>query len=357
MNITDIGFIVPTRDNLEYIKLAYNSLRDHYPENWIIILDDASKDGTGEFLELLEEDDRLIVHLNEGEERVGHTVLYDIGFQTLGTLEVPLGMIFHADMVASAGMAENLLKWWEPKTVVCSTRIEPPLHPEGPEKIIRDFGKFPEEFKSAGFEIFSNKLAQSYQNQISVGIFAPWLISIEDMKAVGGHDYLFAPMELEDSDIFNRWYNAGYSFVQSWDSLVYHFTSRGSRFKDGDITKDSEEYTKLREIKIKEWQRRWRQPVSHDPMMLPIVSSVHVTHGFNVPEDYRHFFDAIDTPGPVEFHFPEQFNSDSHDIIIKNQNFFISKQHIKEVVVNGVKIIVNKKVLKDMIHPEIKNIL
>ena len=27
------------------------------------------------------------------------------------------------------------------------TRIEPPLHPEGPEKIIRDFGIEPEEFK------------------------------------------------------------------------------------------------------------------------------------------------------------------------------------------------------------------
>ncbi len=35
---------------------------------------------------------------------------------------------------------ENLVKHIKPGTVVCGTRIEPPLHPEGKEKIIRDFG-------------------------------------------------------------------------------------------------------------------------------------------------------------------------------------------------------------------------
>jgi hypothetical protein len=33
------------------------------------------------------------------------------------------------------------------KTVVCSTRIEPPIHPNGGEKILIDFGMYPEKFK------------------------------------------------------------------------------------------------------------------------------------------------------------------------------------------------------------------
>ena len=33
------------------------------------------------------------------------------------------------------------------KTIVSLTRIEPPLHPDGPEKMLMDFGVEPEEFK------------------------------------------------------------------------------------------------------------------------------------------------------------------------------------------------------------------
>lgn len=81
----------------------------------------------------------------------------------------------------------------------------------------------------------------------------------------------------------------GYDLVQSRDALVYHMTCRGSRFKDGleiekeiplpDGTiwykpKDSEEYIKLRQIKFREWYRKWHQDVLHDELMLPIVKPV-----------------------------------------------------------------------------------
>ena len=33
------------------------------------------------------------------------------------------------------------------KTIVSLTRIEPPLHPDGPEKVLVDYGIEPEEFK------------------------------------------------------------------------------------------------------------------------------------------------------------------------------------------------------------------
>jgi hypothetical protein len=93
-------------------------------------------------------------------------------------------------------------------------------------------------------------------------------------------------MELEDSDIFNRMYLAGYEFVQSRDAFVYHMTCRGSRFKDGieieaeiplpDGTiwykpKDSKEYLELRDNKFREWWRKWHTDVLHDVNMKPIV--------------------------------------------------------------------------------------
>jgi hypothetical protein len=54
----------------------------------------------------------------------------------------------------------------------------------------------------------------------------------EDFLAIGGHDELFAPQSKEDSDLFNRFVLKGYNVIQSWDGLVYHFTSRGSRFNN-----------------------------------------------------------------------------------------------------------------------------
>ena len=108
----------------------------------------------------------------------------------------------------------------------------------------------------------------------------------EDFIAIGGHDLLFAPMELEDSDIFNRMHLANYEFTQSRDAFVYHMTCRGSRFKDGieiekeiplpDGTiwykpKDSQEYLDLRTNKFREWWRKWHTDVLHDANMKPIV--------------------------------------------------------------------------------------
>ncbi len=131
-------------------------------------------------------------------------------------------MIYHADMYACPGMDEAVLKHLYPGSVVSATRIEPPLHPDGPEKVLQDFGIEPEEFDEEGLmtflentEINSKNSAQqdtlmnpeattstgpgSYSN----GIFAPWVIYKDDFQSIGGHDPLYAPQSKEDSDIFN----------------------------------------------------------------------------------------------------------------------------------------------------------
>jgi len=282
--MTKISFIIPSRNNLPFLKQAYFSIRENIDESKheIVMLDDASDDGTWEWLESLN-DPNIIINRNLGPERLGHTILYDRGVE-LSTNEV--FCIFHADMVASPNYVKNLVKHLKKGTVVAATRIEPPLHPPGPEKIVKDFGMGVDEFKKEDFLEFVKTTEVEFASKITPGIFAPWAMYKEDFQAIGGHDPLFAPMELEDSDIFNRMLLAGYKIIQSRDSFVYHMTCRGSRFKDGieieevidlpDGTKwhkpkDSEEYTKLRNIKFREWWRKWNQNVLHDELMMPIV--------------------------------------------------------------------------------------
>lgn len=278
-----ISFIIPSRNNLKYLQQAVQSITDCYgKEHDIVLLDDASTDGTWEWIESLQ-GQHFIKYRNEGPERVGHTILYDKGVELSRT---EIFSILHADMITTKNHIPNSLKHMKPGVIVAATRIEPPLHPPGPEKHVRAFGFEPEEFERDAFLQDVDILEQENANKHTNGIFAPWMMHKSDFEAIGGHDPLFAPMELEDSDIFNRMYLAGYELIQSRDSFVYHMTCRGSRFKDGieieaeiplpDGTiwykpKDSEEYKALRAIKFREWWRKWGQNVLHDEMMMPKV--------------------------------------------------------------------------------------
>jgi len=95
-----------------------------------------------------------------------------------------------------------------------------------------------------------------------------------DYLAIGGHDELFAPQSKEDSDLFNRFVLNGYKVIQSWDALVYHFTSRGSRFNKhagGDTGKNSDEWLYTTTKNGREFIRKWGHFVKHDALMKPII--------------------------------------------------------------------------------------
>jgi len=284
-----VSFIIPSRNNLRYLKQAVESIITCYStQHDIVLLDDASDDSTWEWIQSLE-GDHFIKYRNEGPDRVGHTILYDKGVDISKT---DVFTIFHADMITTPNHIPNLLKHLTKKAVVAATRIEPPLHPPGPEKHVRAYGFEPEEFRKDDFAAEVAVLEDLNGDKTTSGIFAPWCMYKEDFQSIGGHDPLFAPMELEDSDIFNRVYLAGYQLIQSRDSFVYHMTCRGSRFKDGieieaeiplpDGTiwykpKDSEEYKALRAIKFREWWRKWGCNVLHDDYLMPIVP-----HKYNI---------------------------------------------------------------------------
>ena len=185
---------------------------------------------------------------------------------------------FHADMIAAPKLDENILKHLKKGTVVSATRVEPPLHPPGPEKITMNFhiGKECEadNFDHKAFIDWCNKIGLK-ETKKTEGIFAPWCMYKDDFLAVGGHDELFAPQSKEDSDLFNRFQLAGYKFIQPWNALVYHFTSRGSRFNKhagGAAGKNSEEWLYTTTKNMRNFIRKWGTVVQHDQFMDPLIS-------------------------------------------------------------------------------------
>ena len=290
-----ISLIQPSRNNLKYLKWSYESIRknqgDH--EVQICIADDASTDGTREWLEQRSVVDPFLAYIvNDSGDRVGHTILYDRLVNEVAIHDVC--MIFHADMYLCPNALDAIQKHMYteipkdhdgvgydtheiPKCIVSLTRIEPPLHPDGPEKILADYGTEPESFKEDEFlEWFSNTgFDAHYNNGDTEGIFAPWAFWKSDFQEIGGHDLLFAPQSKEDSDIFNRFQLNGVKFIQTWEGFVYHMTCRGSRRNTHDgavnIQTDNPEWLEQNERSSRNFIRKWGHFVKHDSYMKPII--------------------------------------------------------------------------------------
>lgn len=262
-----ITFVIPSRNNLEFLKLAYKSIRDLETKHEVLVLNDASIDGTQEWIESLNDKD-LITYHNPGPERIGIVGMFDKGIEMART---DIIMAFHADMVTCKDFDKNILKHLEKGTIVTGTRVEPPLHPDGPEKQLMNFGIEVDEFSFDKWYKGSEKLKE---DKVTEGIFAPWCMYKEDFLAIGGHDELFAPQSKEDSDLFNRFFLNGYKFKQPWDALVYHFTSRGSRFNKysgGSAGKNSNEWIETTTKNGRNFIRKWGHFIKHDALMKPIV--------------------------------------------------------------------------------------
>jgi len=276
-----ISLIQPSRNNLKYLKWSYDSIRknqgDHEVE--ICVADDFSdKDETWRWCqEKMNYDPHFKAIRNEGPTRLGHTILYDTLVNEVATNDIC--MIYHADMYLCPGALDAIENELKEKTIVSLTRIEPPLHPDGPEKILKDFGIETEEFKEQ--ELLDFLSSRVPNNNTTEGIFAPWAFWKKDFQEIGGHDAIFAPQSKEDTDIFNRFHLNGIKFIQTWQGCVYHMTCRGSRFADGAErnpngevfmkNRETDEWLKQNQKSTREFIRKWGHYCQHDKYMKPIV--------------------------------------------------------------------------------------
>ena len=263
--IMNISLIIPSYNTDKHLINTYNSVRKYYKNVEMVIINDGSTDNTYGWLEALE--DKNVIKINS-KERKGHTFFYDEGMRQ-ATNEI-IG-ILHSDMVIGPNYLENMLKHLERGKVVCATRIEPPIHPPGLEKIVMDFGMDHNDLKLIEFESFCKEKQTEFKDTTTKGIFAPWILYKEDHLSIGGHDQKFTPYGYEDSDIFNRWILAGYEMVQSRDAFVYHLTCRGHRWNKGvGIVNDDYESTMNR--CRRDFIRKWGDWIKNDEYQHPIIN-------------------------------------------------------------------------------------
>ena len=293
-----ITFCIPSKSNLRYLKTCIPSIRSnaHRKDHDIIIFVDSDDDGTVEWLEKVKDQYNLTYYVNPylGKKLFGIGKAYDYCIEHSTT---DIFMIFHADMMLGIDADLNAFKHLKSKKVVCSTRVEPPIHPNAGEKILQHFGMWPEEFQSKEFNEFVE--TQLNNNQVTEGIFAPWMMYKEEFLAIGGHDPRLHSAR-EDSDVFNRLLLGGFEFKQPWNSLVYHLTGRGGQFQHGKVTQDetqkSDEWRRLMNNSTREFIRKWKSTVKHTPLMKPIVSPIYDI-GIQIVNSNENLLEALEPWG------------------------------------------------------------
>ncbi|MDP2692251.1 MAG: glycosyltransferase [bacterium] len=298
----EITIILTNRNTLEFLKLAIESIRKNKAASHeLIIMDDNSTDGSKEWLRDNSIKYRFAHHTHDDLNRHGIVGMVDEGI-SLAKNEIVY--ILHSDMYVAKGFDENLIRHLKPKTLLCSTRIEPPLHPPEKCKITQTFGVFPHEFNEKAFDVFVEQIKTQNKYRITNGIFAPVMVYKKDWP---GHNKLFYPQSIEDSEMWYRAKQQGYRFVQAWDSLVYHFTSRGSRFNNETKTtlKDSEEWKKGNKKNLKNFIRLYgTTPLyteTKEPVIIPKTPiSAHVlacerdvSYVYNFLDQIEPYFDEI----------------------------------------------------------------
>ena len=276
--MSKVSFCIPSKNNCRYLKACIPSIRknSYFEENEILVFVDEDNDGTIEWLDSVKEKYDLSYSVNNTGRLFGIGRAYD---HLVEQSSSDVFMIFHADMMLGKHADLEAYNYLDRGKVVCSTRIEPPLHPEGSEKIVENFGLWPEldvedGFKEDEFDEFVESCKVKYSGQITNGCFAPWMMYKEDFLTIGGHDFRFRSAR-EDSDVFNRMVLNGYKLIQSWTSFVYHLTARAGQFQHGVLTKEhsqkSPEWQKLMEESSREFIRKWGSTVQHDEHMMPII--------------------------------------------------------------------------------------
>lgn len=256
-----ITFCIPSKNNLRYLKPCIKSIQDNsYYPNEILVYVDQDKDGTVEWLET--QNVRFIINASDTPKGIGHA--YDTMFKEADREFV---IAFHADMILGPHADKHMMDIKTKDNIVCATRIEPPLHPAGIEKIVQDFGMWPESLK---IEEFNKFVKENKSDKITKSIFAPWLIRKDQHL---GHDPIFRSV-FEDADLFRRFKLQGYDLIQSWSAMVYHLTCRGGQFahaeKMEDFNKKDEAWQINNSISMNDYIRKWGGFLKQSDTLEPI---------------------------------------------------------------------------------------
>lgn len=230
--MSQISFCINTaRNEINHIKLLFHSLEQNLSniDHEIVVFIDSDNQGTFEWLLSQKQTfPNLKILRNNLPIPYGYQRNINELFKQASN---PIVSYLQSDMVVCKNYDLEILKRIQPGMILCSTRVEPPLHGNSGEKITHDFGLDPKQFNLKAFTDFAESQKKDDYTEY---FFAPFTLYKEVWNSIGGHDTQFRRSR-EDSDVLTRLVLSGVTITQTWSALVYHFTctsSRGSNWFD-----------------------------------------------------------------------------------------------------------------------------
>jgi GT2 family glycosyltransferase len=297
-----ISFCIASAKNEKYYTLGVlDSLTQNteFSNHEVLIFIDSDNQNTYEaLLEYRKDKPNIKIYRNTSQFPVGSQRNVSIMFSQ-ATKDIVIYL--QSDMVVCPNFDKYFLEAIgdDKNKVVSAARIEPPLHPASPEKIVMDFGLTPEEFKANEFYKFTKDL-QKENRPIMEGHFAPFGLYKETyFNTIGGFDSQFR-CSREDSDFIIRIKTKGLETIQTWNASVYHYTcvsSRGTGWFKTDSTAEikNQWQTKADQEELRRFIRKWGY-FGHDykpKYKTTLVLDLNTAPDINVLAQIEPYFDKI----------------------------------------------------------------
>jgi len=242
-----LTFCISTYNNLEYLKLAVESVRKNsfYKNAPFIVYAENCNDGTDEWLHDVKHQYNLEYYIEKNNVPKGIGGGMNFCADKVKTKYI---MFLHSDFYVGhfwdLACIEELEKHRIP-TWVFSHRVEPDMFDNGksrPGTIIVPKDTFGAYYHDLDKEILEDWIDSFIiQNNFTIpkaeGVSG--LIKKEDWDKIGGNDQQFSPTSWEDMDLFLRMKQEGYQFILTSKSMVWHFGARGSHRLEENENKSS----------------------------------------------------------------------------------------------------------------------
>ncbi|WP_407401947.1 glycosyltransferase family 2 protein [Chryseobacterium sp.] len=244
----NISLLIGLKNNLEYSRSCYDSIRSNYSDIEIVFVSYGSTDGTHDWLESIT-DENLIYYFDKEEKTLSDTYNKAIEISTKEYI-----CFLHNDMVLGRNFVFSLSRALERHNLVYYKVIEPPIFNTDKRiwKEILDFGRDFDSFKFTEFFEFEN-------NQNSTDIVATedksFFLAAKKkiLTKINGLDPLYNPMFCEDDDLILRLRMSGQKTFVCKNAMVYHFVSKTSRFSEEFKNKTSD----IEQNSIRNFVRKW----------------------------------------------------------------------------------------------------
>lgn len=268
-----LTFCISTYNNLPYLKLAVDSVREnsYYKDAPFIIHAENCTDGTDEWLFENKDKYNLEYYIEKNDIPVGIGGGMNFCANKVKTEYI---MFLHSDFYVSKNWDLECLKIFDKypniPLWVFSHRIQPNIFHEpsraGTLIVPNDyFGAYYNDFTPDIFLQYAQEFSELNDFEIELGEGVSGLIRKNDWDIIGGNDPIFSPTSWEDKDLFLRMVIQGYKFIVTSKSVVWHFGARGSHRLEENDGKSAQRQIEAEKKNIVNWLNKWgRMPVFNE---------------------------------------------------------------------------------------------